>query len=97
MATKITITKPDLNVVEGVSAKSGKPYKLRIQTGYLHSVGDDGVVCDFPDKFEFILADGQEAYARGHYTLSPSAIQVSRDGRLETRVRLLPLTAAAAK
>ena len=94
MQTKITITKPDLNVVEGISAKSGKPYKLRIQTAYLHSVSDDGVVGDFPDKFEFILADGQDAYPRGQYTLSPSAVQVSRDGRLETRVRLVAIPAA---
>lgn len=95
MSTKITISKPDLNVVKGVSAKSGKPYELRIQTGYLHSVSADGVVGDFPDKFEFILEDGQQPYARGVYSLSPSALQVSRDGRLETRVRLLPVPAAA--
>ncbi len=97
MRTKITITKPDLNVVKGTSAKSGKPYELRIQTGYLHSVGDDGVVADFPDKFEFILQDGEDAYPRGQYFLSPSAIQVSRDGRLEARVRLVAIPATPAK
>lgn len=95
MSTKITISKPDLNVVKGVSAKSGKPYELRIQTGYLHSVSVDGVIGDFPDKFEFILEDGQPAYARGLYTLAPSAMQVSRDGRLELRARLVPVPAAA--
>ena len=94
MAIKITISKPDLNVVKGVSSKSGKPYELRIQTGYLHSVSVDGVLSEFPDKFEFLLEDGQQPYAKGAYVLSPSALQVSRDGRLETRVRLVAASAA---
>jgi hypothetical protein len=93
--TKITITKPDLNIVKGVSAKNGKPYELRIQTGYLHSIDADGVAGEIPDKFEFILGDGENAYPRGNYLLAPSALFVGRDGRLSVNTRLVPITTPA--
>lgn len=92
----ITITSPNIVERQGVGKVSNKPYHLRIQTGYLHTVGDDGNPNEIPDKFEFLLDKDQAPYPRGRYQLHPSAVQVSRDGGLEVRARLAPVAAPAA-
>lgn len=93
---KIAITSPDIREMKGVSKTSGKPYHMRIQTGHAFTVGQDGAIAEFPDKFEIALEADQVPFPRGQYTLSPSAVYVSRDGRLEMRPRLIPATAAKA-
>lgn len=85
---KIVVSSPDFREMKGVGKTSGKPYHLRIQTAHAYTVNQDGTIVDFPDKFEIALEDGQVPYQRGHYQLSPSAVYVSRDGRLECRPRL---------
>lgn len=87
---KIAITSPEIREMKGIGKTSGKPYHMRIQTGHAFTISPDGVVAEFPDKFEIALEENQPPYARGAYTLSPSAVQVSRDGRLECRPRLVP-------
>jgi hypothetical protein len=93
---KITITSNDIREMKGTGKTSGKPYHIRIQTGYAYTTSKDGVVSEFPDKFEILLEEGQIPYARGHYQLSPSALYVSREGRLEVAPRLVPLPAGKA-
>jgi hypothetical protein len=83
--------------MKGIGKTSGKPYHMRIQTAHAFTVSPDGVPSEFPDKFEIALEDGQFPYQRGNYSLSPAAIQVSRDGRLECRPRLIPAPAVATK
>jgi hypothetical protein len=92
---KIVITSPDIREMKGIGKTSGKPYHMRIQTAHAFCVGKDGTVTEFPDKFEIALDEGQFPYQRGHYQLSPSALYVSRDGRLEVAPRLVPLPAKA--
>jgi len=94
---KIVITSPDVTNRAGVGKVSGKPYDFNTQTAHAFTMSDQGVVSEFPDKFEIMLDKGQPPYARGHYTLSPSAVQVSRDGRLDIRPRLVPVVQASAK
>ena len=94
---KIVITSPEFREMKGIGKASGKPYHMRIQTAHAFTVSPDGVTSEFPDKFEIALEDGQFPYARGSYSLAPSAIQVSRDGRLECRPRLVAAPVAAAK
>ena len=86
---KIVISSPEIREMKGIGKTSGKPYHMRIQTGYAFTVSPDGVVVDFPDKFEIALEADQVPYARGQYTLSPAAVFVSREGRLECRPRLI--------
>ncbi len=93
---KIAVTSPEFREMKGIGKASGKPYHMRIQTAHAFTVSADGVVSEFPDKFEIALEDGQFPYPRGSYVLAPSAVQVSRDGRLECRPRLIPAPAAAA-
>lgn len=88
---KIVITSPDIVERKGVGKVSGKPYHLRIQTGHAFTVSPEGVVAEFPDKFETLLDEGQSPYARGNYTLSPSAVFINREGQMDIRARLVPL------
>jgi len=92
---KIVITSADVVNRKGVGKASGKPYDFNIQQAYAFTVSNEGVVADFPDKFEIMLDAGQPPYARGSYQLSPSAVYVSRDGRLECRPRLVPVPVAS--
>lgn len=93
---KIAITSPDIREMKGIGKASGKPYHMRIQTGYAFTINPaDGSVADFPDKFEIALEESQPPYPRGTYTLQPSAVFVSRDGRLEVRPRLAPVPSKA--
>lgn len=91
---KIVITSPEVRNMKGIGKVSGKPYDMNFQTAHAFTVSADGVVSEFPDKFEITLDNGQPPYQRGTYTLAPSAIQVSRDGKLETRPRLVAAPAA---
>lgn len=93
---KIAITSPDIREMKGIGKTSGKPYHMRFQTGHAFTVSADGAVAEFPDKFEISLEDGQLPYARGTYTLSPSAVFVNRDGRMDVRPRLVPVAAKSA-
>ena len=90
---QIAITSPDIREMKGNSKTSGKPYHMRIQTAHAFTVQPDGTISEFPDKFEIALEDGQQPYPRGKYTLLPSSLYVSRDGRLEVRPRLTPVSA----
>lgn len=93
---KIVITSPDIREMQGVGKTSGKPYHMRFQTAHAFTVAKDNVVSEFPDKFEIVLEKDDAPYARGSYTLSPSALFVSRDGRLEVAPRLVPVSASKA-
>lgn len=93
---KITVSSPEIVERKGVAKTSGKDYHLRIQTAYAFTVSPEGVVSEFPDKFEILLDKDQPPYARGNYTLSPSAVFVSREGRMDVRPRLIPLAAGKA-
>ncbi len=92
---KIRITSNEIREMKGVGKTSGKPYHLRMQTGYAFTVDPSGAIAEFPDKFEIMLEDGQFPYQRGEYTLQPSAVYVNRDGRLEVRPRLAPVPAVS--
>lgn len=91
---KIQITSSDIREMKGIGKTSNKPYHMRFQTGYAFTVDANGVVSEFPDKFEITLEDGQVPYARGTYQLQPSAVFVNRDGRLEVRPRLAAVPSA---
>lgn len=94
---RIVISSPDFREMKGLSKTSGKPYHMRIQTAHAFPIDKDGVIGDFPDKFEIALDADQVPYPRGEYTLQPSAIYVSRDGKLSVSPRLVARAAAPAK
>ena len=75
----------------GTSARTGRPYNIREQSGWVYLVDPKtGTESRHPTKITFGLEDGVEAYAVGTYTLHPSSLYVGRFGGLEIgRIRLL--------
>lgn len=88
---KVTVAQTTVRELKGTSAKSGRAYHLRFQSGYAHTVDKEGNTPPFPEKFEISLDTDQAPYAVGDYTLHPSAVYVDRDGRLAISPRLTPI------
>lgn len=88
---KIIVAQTTVRELKGVSKTTQRPYHMRFQTGYAHTVDKDGNAPPFPEKFEISLDTDQPAYAVGDYQLHPSAVYVDRDGRLAVSARLTPL------
>jgi hypothetical protein len=89
---KVTIAQTTVRELKGTSKTSGKPYHMRFQNGYAHTVDKDGNAPPYPEKFEVMLDAEQPAYAPGEYQLHPSSLYIDRDGRLAVSARLAPLT-----
>lgn len=89
---RITVSQTSVRELNGTSAKTGKPYAMRFQTGYAHTVDKEGNTPPYPEKFEISLDRDQVPYTPGDYQLHPSAIYVDRDGRLACSPRLTPVT-----
>lgn len=90
---KVTVAQSTVREMSGVGKTSGKPYHLRFQTAYVHTVDKDGNTPPYPEKIEVILDKDQTPYPVGEYQLHPSAIYVDRDGRLAVSPRLAPVAA----
>lgn len=88
---KITIAQTTVKEVKGISKTSGKPYHMRFQSAYAHTVDKDGNPPPYPEKFEVILDADAQPFAPGDYTLQPSALYIDRDGRLACAPKLTPL------
>lgn len=94
---EVRITSSQVRELKGVSKTTGRDYHIRTQTGYAFCVDSQGVIAEFPDKFEINLEKDQPAYAPGRYQLSPSAIYINRDGRLSVSPRLVAAPEKPAK
>jgi len=88
---KVTVAQSTVRELSGVGKTSGKPYSMRFQTAYAHTVDKEGNTPPYPEKIEIILDKDQPAYAVGDYQLHPSAVYVDRDGKLAISPRLAPL------
>lgn len=81
-----------LDVREGVSTKTGKPWKMITQIGYAHVGGK------FPKEMKIKIQDGQPAWKAGKYVLAMNSLEVSPYGDLEVgrEMLLLPYESKAA-
>lgn len=93
MSQRVTITSPIVTTKEGTSSRTGKGYKMREQTAYLHLPG-----VDFPQVFTLTLGDAQPPYQPGEYTVE-APLRVGDFGRLEVArdLRLVPFVKPVAK
>ncbi|MDD4979594.1 MAG: single-stranded DNA-binding protein [Gallionella sp.] len=66
---RIEIKSPLINEISGVS-KAGKPYNIKKQIGWAYLFDSTGTPEPFPSKIELGLADGQQPFAIGNYTIS---------------------------
>jgi len=88
---QITVAQTALKELRGNAKESGKPYHMRIQTAYAHTVDAEGNKPPFPERFEIILEQDHPAFAPGEYTLHPSSLALDRLGRMVCSPRLTPI------
>lgn len=92
---RIEIKSSLIQEISGTS-KAGKPYHMRKQAGWAYTYDSMGSLNPFPERIEFSLADNQEAFAVGNYTLSPASFFVGDFHSLAIgRPILEPFTASA--
>lgn len=75
MALRIEVKSPLISEISGIS-KAGKPYNIKKQTAWAYTYDQQGALNPYPERIEIGLADGQEAYPVGIYTLSDKCIFV---------------------
>ncbi|WP_341676386.1 single-stranded DNA-binding protein [Comamonas thiooxydans] len=90
---KISVTSTDTRNMRGNGKASGKPYDLYFQTAYVHTFDRNGKLNPYPEKTEIILDKDEQGnplvYPAGDYILAPSSIEVSRNGDITVRPRLV--------
>lgn len=86
----IEIEKPEVAVKSGTSARTGKPYSIREQKGYVQIPGQK-----YPQPIRFALDDDAQPYQAGRYNIDPSSFYVGRFEDLNLRLRLCPVVASA--
>lgn len=91
MARTVEITSNHVNELNGKSAKTGNPFRLRLQQCWLFS--DD----QYPKAFEILLKDDQMAYSAGFYYLDEKSIVVDRMGKIQIVPTLTPGATAPKK
>ncbi len=92
MNIKIEIYKEDVSLdhKSGVSAKSGKPYNIYEQTGYLHQEGSR-----FPLQFKLSLEQGMPPYNAGVYEIAGESLYINQFGSLSLgRLTLIPVASS---
>lgn len=87
---RIIIESAAVHQKEGVSARTGKPYTIREQDGWLDT-GDS-----YPAKVSITLGDNQQPFPAGEYFIT-NPLQPGRFGRLEVPrdLGLVPVPASA--
>lgn len=94
---RIEIQSADITTKSGVSARTGKPYTIREQIGYAHTVDRNGKPNPYPVRLSMTLGDNDQPYAPGNYQLAPESLYTNKFNQLEVSPVLKPLMAAAQK
>lgn len=87
---KVEIRSTVTTTREGISKKSGQPYKLIEQRGWLHGAKD------YPTEVSFLLENGQLPFAPGYYVAGSECVQVDNFGACRLNFsRMKPIDKAA--
>lgn len=86
---RIEIKSSEVNVKAGTSKRTGKPYSITEQVGYLHVSGEA-----YPVRCVLQIEEGQQAYAPGLYD-TQDELFVGDFGRLgvSRQMKLVPIAA----
>lgn len=84
MSVVIEITSTHVDVRNGTSQRTGKPYSIYEQQAYMHT-GEP-----YPVRIKINLESGQNAYQPGNYDLHPSSFFADRFGSMSVRPVLVP-------
>lgn len=85
---KIQIETTLVDTKAGTSAKTGKPYCIREQEGWMFGFDRDGKPHPHPQRIRLTLDDDQKPYEVGTYQLDSSSIYVDRFNQIAIRARL---------
>jgi hypothetical protein len=89
---RIEVRSSDVQHRTGTSKKTGNPYELYEQRGWLHGAKD------YPTEVSFILAKGQMAFAPGFYFAGPECCTIDRYGSVTLNLsKMKPIPARAEK
>lgn len=93
---KATVYSAETRELSGIGKTSGKPYRMAIQTVYLHLFDRQGRLEPVPTKLELTLEEDRQTnmpkvYQPGEYELHPSSFYMGKFG-LEVAPKLVPLT-----
>ena len=95
MSIKIEVSTDAVITRSGISARTNKPYSIREQEAYAHTVDRDGVISKYPQRIKITLGDNQAPYPPGLYTVAPESFYVDRFDSLSLGLVLRALSAAA--
>ena len=91
---KIEIDKAEVRTKSGVSARTGKPYSIREQKGYVYLCDGEGRPNKHPSTLIVMLGDDQPPYGPGFYTIAPSSFYTDRFDNLALSPVLVPIPQA---
>lgn len=72
---RIEVKSPLITEVSGTS-RAGKPYHIRKQVAWAYTYDQTGTLNPYPERIEMNIADGQEPFPVGNYTLAPQSFFV---------------------
>lgn len=70
---KIIVKNAEIEVKSGTSQKTGKPYSIKNQTGYVHFAHEE-----YPIEIKLRIRDEQAPYPPGEYTVDDRSFYVGK-------------------
>lgn len=87
---KAEVESDAIEVKQGVSARTNKPYKMREQTCWVFLYDEKARPNKHPQKVKVTLQDDQlEPYPVGTYYVHPGSVYLDKWGQLSIRARLM--------
>lgn len=87
---KIEVNTALVDIKQGTSSRTGKPYTIREQEAWGYFFDMHGQPHPHPMRVRLTLDDTQQPYAPGVYTLAPESLFADRFGQISIRARLKP-------
>lgn len=88
---KVEVEKTVIETKNGVSPRTGKPYSIREQEGWLYAFDGEGQPYRHPQKIAVMVPDSQpNPYPGGLYFVHPGSVYVDKWGQASLKVRLMP-------
>lgn len=92
---KVEVQTQVVDVKNGTSAKTGKPYSIREQEAWCYFYDKDGKPYPHPQKIKLTLDDDQQPYPLGNYIFDLNSLYADRFGQVAIRARLRAAAAPA--
>lgn len=83
MQMTVEVNSEEVRTKSGTSAKTGRPYSIREQEGWLFLPDQP-----YPQKVKLNLEDGEQPYKPGRYGIAPRSFYVGKFGDMQVRLQL---------